>query len=381
MTNDPIALLAELVAIPSVNPDLVPGADGEAAIGDFCADWFARRGFEVHRLERNPGRPTIVGVVRGTGDGRSIILNGHYDTVTLQGYEADPLKPERKDGKLYGRGAYDMKAGVAAMMMAADRARQARVAGDVIVSCVADEEYASFGTFEVLEIFKPDAAINTEPSHLDLVVAHKGFAWYSVIVHGRAAHGSRWQYGIDAITKAGKFLVALEALDRGYRANPTHSQLGAGSVHASLIEGGEQLSSYPAECRIQLERRTIPGETGESVAAELQAIIDRIASDDPDFRADVVPGLVRPPYEVSEDVEIVQIVKEAATRRLNKEAVLRGDAYWTDCALLAAAGIPTVMFGPTGYGAHAAVEWVEEASVHAVADVLTDAILAFCGQQ
>ena len=141
------------------------------------------------------------------------------------------------------------------------------------------------------------------------------------------------------------------------------------------------MSSYPAECRIQLERRTIPGETGESIAAELQAIIDRIASDDPDFRADVVPGLVRPPYEISEDVEIVQIVKEAATRRLNKEAILRGDAYWTDCALLAAAGIPTVMFGPTGYGAHAAVEWVEEASVHAVADVLTDAVLAFCGQR
>ncbi len=284
---DPAALLAKLVAIPSVNPDLVPGGGGEAAIADYIARWFAAHGLEVHRLERHAGRPSIVGVVRGAAGGRSLMFNGHTDTVTLAGYDGDPLVPRIADGQMFGRGAFDMKCGVAAMMVAAVRARQQGVAGDILVACVADEEYASFGTEEVVERFRADAAIVTEPSHLQLTVAHKGFVWFDVTVEGRAAHGSRPELGIDAIAKAGKFLVALEELDLGLRARPGHPILGCGSVHASVIVGGEELSSYPASCLIRLERRTIPGETPEGTEAELQAIIDRIAAADPAFKATV----------------------------------------------------------------------------------------------
>ncbi len=379
MPESAIDLLAQLVRIPSVNPDLVPGSAGEAAIADFCQAWLAARGFEVHRLEARPGRPSIVGIARGTGGGRSLMLNGHYDTVTLATYEGDPLSAERRNGRLYGRGAYDMKSGVAAMMVAAVRSKRAKLAGDLLVACVADEEHASFGTEEVARRFRADAAIVTEPSHLELTVAHKGFAWFEVVVEGKAAHGSRPDLGVDAITKAGEFLVALGEWDRRLRASPTHPRLGAGSVHASLIKGGQELSSYPAECRIHLERRTVPGETGASVIAELQAIVDGIAARDQNFRAEILPGLVRSPFEIGEDAPVVQALRAAATARLGKAPALRAEPFWTDCAILAGAGIPAVMFGADGEGAHAAEEWADEASVEALADILTDTAASFCG--
>ncbi|HYC25231.1 MAG TPA: ArgE/DapE family deacylase [Roseiarcus sp.] len=377
--SEVLDLLGDLVAINSVNPDLVPGAAGEAAIADFCAGWFERRGFSVHRLEARPGRPSIVAIVRGTGGGRSLMFNGHIDTVTLAGYAGNPLAALRRDGRLYGRGAFDMKSGVAAMMVAASRAKGLGLAGDLLVACVADEEHASFGTQEVVARFKPDAAIVTEPSHLQLTLAHKGFAWYEVVVRGRAAHGSRPELGVDAIAKAGKFLTAVTELDRRLRAVPSHPRLGAGSIHTSLIKGGEEMSSYPAECRIWLERRTIPGETPESVAGEIGALLDRIAAEDPAFRAELLPGLARPPFEAKEDWPIVAALRQAATARLGKEVELRGESFWTDCAIFAGAGVPCAMFGADGGGAHAAEEWVEEASVEALADILLDAASKFCG--
>ena len=378
MSDDPIELLADLVRIESVNPDLVPGGAGEGVIADFCAAWLAARGFEVHRVEEHPGRPSIVGIARGSGGGRSLMFNGHYDTVSTASYEGDALDPVMRDGKLFGRGAFDMKGGVAAMMAAADRARRQGPRGDILVACVADEEYASFGTAEVAARFTADAAIVTEPSHLELTVAHRGFVWFDVTVHGRAAHGSRPELGIDAIAKAGKFLVALEEYDGRLRAAPSHALLKSGSVHASLIRGGEELSSYPAECRISLERRTIPGETPGSVAAELQEIIDRIGIVDPDFRATLTTGLDRPPFEIAETEPIVAMLDRIAGAHTGRAVPRRGEPFWTDCAILQGAGIPCVMFGADGAGAHAASEWVDVGSVRTLADILAETAIDFC---
>jgi len=378
MSDDPIDLLKSLVSINSVNPDLVPGGAGEARIGDFCAAWFEARGFEVHRIETRQGRPSIVGIAHGTGGGRSIMFNGHYDTVSVGSYDGDALDPVIRDGKLYGRGSFDMKGGVAAMMVAAARANAKGTRGDILVACVADEEYASFGTEDVAARFKADAAIVTEPSHLELTVAHRGFVWFDVTVHGRAAHGSRPELGIDAIAKAGKFLVVLEEYDKRLRANPTHALLKSGSVHASLISGGEEKSSYPAECRISLERRTIPGETPATVQAELQAMIDEIAASDPDFRASLKADLDRPPFEVAESEPIVSTLDRIASVCLGRTPKRRGEPFWTDCAILQAAGIPCVMFGADGAGAHAATEWTDVKSVETLADILTETALAFC---
>ena len=271
-----------------------------------------------------------------------------------------------------------MKGGVAAMLVAAARAKSKGLRGDILIACVADEEYASFGTEEVARAFKADAAIVTEPSHLELTVAHRGFAWFDVTVQGRAAHGSRPDLGIDAIAKAGKFLVALEEYDQRLRANPTHALLKSGSVHASLISGGNEVSSYPASCRISLERRTIPGEDSATVAAELQSIIDAIARSDPNFRASLAAGLERPPFEVAETEPIVATLNVVAARRLGRAPARRGEPFWTDCAILQGAGIPCVMFGLDGDGAHAATEFATLESLETVTDILTETAAAFC---
>ncbi|MCX5215385.1 M20/M25/M40 family metallo-hydrolase [Kitasatospora sp. NBC_00240] len=211
---DPGRLLARLISIDSVNPDLVPGGAGETVIADFCGEWLTARGFELHSLEKRPGRPSLVAIARGTGGGRSLMLNGHLDTVSLAGYDGNPLDPQTRDGRMYGRGTFDMKGGIAAMMVAAARATaHGSLRGDVMLACVADEEHGSSGTEEVLESFTADAAIVTEPSHLEVTLAHKGFAWFDVEIEGRAAHGSRPELGLDAIAKAGHFLVALEELE------------------------------------------------------------------------------------------------------------------------------------------------------------------------
>lgn len=369
----PRDLLAQLIAIDSVNPDLVPGGNGEHEIARFCEGWFDARGFEVHRLERRPGRPSIVAVKKGSGGGKSLMLNGHLDTVGTVGYEGDALMPRVENGKMFGRGTFDMKGGVAAMMVAAANAENLR--GDVIVACVADEEHGSFGTAEVLDRFTADAAIVTEPSHLEVTLAHKGFAWFDVEVEGRAAHGSRPELGVDAIAKAGHFLVALERLAEDLATGPRHPLLGTGTVHASLISGGEEASTYPSACRITLERRTVPGESPRHVEDELRAVLDHLERTVPGFRATLTRGLARDPFEADPDAEIVRTL----IANLGAPPVIRAEPFWTDCALLAEAGIPCLLFGADGAGAHAAAEHVDLASLDRLTRVLTDTIADFCG--
>lgn len=378
LETDPVDLLASLVSIASVNPGLVPGAEGEGAIADFCAGWLDARGVEVHRLESRPGRPSIVGIARGTGGGRSIMLNGHYDTVTLAGYDGDPLDPRIEDGKLFGRGAFDMKGGLAAAMAVTARAAALELRGDVLVACVADEEHSSRGTEEVLAHFTADAGIVAEPSHLELALVHKGFAWFDIVIEGRAAHGSRSDLGIDAIARAGHFLIAIEDWGARLRQGRHHPVLGPGTVHASTIRGGEEASSYPAECRITIERRTIPGETGDTVEAELVAILDRLTATVPDFRYRLERGLERPPFEADRDHPIVSTVARNATAILVRPPAVRGEPFWTDCALMQAAGIPVLMFGADGGGAHAATEWTMIESVRALTAILEATVADFC---
>lgn len=377
--GDAVELLAALVAIDSVNPDLVPGAAGETRIAAFVTDWFLAHGFTVDRLEGTPGRPSIVARRKGAGGGRSLMLNGHLDTTGVADYIGDPFEPKRADGRVFGRGSGDMKAGVAAMMIAAARAADRGLAGDLIVACVADEECGSIGSAEVAEHYRPDAVVITEPTGLELIHTHKGFVWFDVTVEGRSAHGSRPDLGIDAIAKAGRVLVAIEAwqhrLERGRR----HPILGTGSVHASLIGGGQEMSSYPASCRVGLERRTIPGETADTVESELRQILAEIADGDPQFKATCVRGLAREPLEVAQTEAIVETTLAAAGRHLGRPPVLAGMAGWTDCAIFAAKGVPAILFGPLGDGFHSATEWADIASTSACAEILEDVARDFCG--
>jgi acetylornithine deacetylase len=364
-------LVAALVGIDSVNPDLVPGGAGEAEIADFVAVWLREAGLEVELVEPAPGRPSVVARVRGTGGGSSLMLNAHMDTVGVEGMER-PFEPLVRDGRLYGRGAYDMKASLAACMLAARRLAADGLPGDVIVTAVADEEYASIGVQAVLERQRADAAIVTEPTGLRVCVAHKGFVWAEIETEGRAAHGSRPAEGIDAITRMAPALGRLADLQAALDAAPGHELVGPGSVHASLIEGGQELSSYPARCRLALERRTEPGEGLEDFRGECQALIEGIEG------AELRMGLVRPPFAVDPDAEVVQAVSRAAESVTGRPAEVYGETYWMDAALTQAAGIPTVVFGPGGWGAHAIDEWVDLASVDACTEVLVEAARNLC---
>ena len=370
-------LLARLVAIDSVNPDLVAGGRGESEIATFVGDWLAARGAEVRRLEATPGRPSIVGRLRGAGGGRSLLLDGHLDTVGHQGMER-PLAPRIDGGRLYGRGAYDMKCGVAAMMVAAANAARHGLAGDVLVAAVADEEVASLGSAEVARALRADAAIVTEPTALELVVAHKGFVWAEIETHGRAAHGSRPDLGVDAIAHMGRVIAGLEELGAELAAGARHELLGTASVHASTVGGGEGWSTYPPSCRLRLEWRTLPGDSPSDVERRLRALLDGLATSDARFSATLRLDLARPPHEIDPGHEIVRALEGAAAAALGRPPRLSGVAYWADCAILSAAGMPTVMFGPDGDGAHADVEWVDLASVERCARVLEATIRSYC---
>ena len=345
-------LICSLVATESVNPDLVSGGSGEGAIASFVASWLRSAGCEVTVVEPVPGRPSVVGVVHGSGGGASLMLNAHMDTVGAGGM-ADAFTPLVRGGRVYGRGAYDMKASLAAIMLTAKQAPRLR--GDLIVCAVADEEVASLGTSAVLEQFRADFGIVTEPTELRLCLAHKGFVWLEVETVGVAAHGSRADIGVDAIARMGPVLTRILDLENSLRASRRHPLLGTGSIHASLIEGGQEMSTYPSRCVLRIERRTIPG---EDVSHEIDG-------------ARVL--LERPPSEVAADHPLAVAVAEAAG-----EPERIGVAYWMDMALMNAAGIATVAFGPAGEGAHADVEWVDLASVERCVSVYVRAAQMLC---
>lgn len=376
MRDELVQLVSDLVAIDSVNPDLLPGGAGESEIAAFVAAWARDAGLEADLLEETPGRPSVLVRGRGSGGGRTLLLCGHIDTVGVEGMP-DPHTPRVDGDRLHGRGAYDMKASVAASLLACREAARMGLAGDVVVAAVADEEHASIGVQEALRAVKADAAVVTEPTELEVVVAHKGFVWQEVEVTGRAAHGSRPHLGVDAIVKAGPVLTAIGALDERLGEH-THPLLGRGSVHASLIEGGAELSSYPARCVVGLERRTLPGESGAHVERELAALLDACRAADPELVAEQRTLLVREPFEIDQAAELVQAVRAAATGVLGSEPAIGGASYWADAAFIAAAGIPTVMFGPVGAGAHAAEEWVSIESTVAVTKALVAAATELC---
>jgi acetylornithine deacetylase len=346
------------VAIDSVNPALVPGGAGEPEIARFVVDWAEQHGLAADWLEATPRRPSVVVRKRAPGGGKRLMLCAHLDTVGVEGMD-DPHTPRLDGDRLHGRGAYDMKSGLASALLACRDAP-----GDVIVAAVADEEHSSLGVQEVVASYGADAAIVTEPTELELIVAHKGFVWIEIEVEGRAAHGSRYEEGVDAIVKAGPILTGIGELDASLAAS-THPLLGRGSVHASLIEGGAEMSSYPARCTIGVERRTLPGETAADVEAEIQRLIDGNATQQ--------TLLVREPFAVAEDEPIVRAVREAAGN-----PPLAGAPYWADAAFIAAAGIPTVMFGASGTGAHAVEEWVSVDDTVSVTNTLIQVARTIC---
>jgi acetylornithine deacetylase len=363
-------LLAQLVAIDSVNPTLVPGGAGEADIARFVADWLDRNGVAVDYHELGDARANVVARVPGHGHGRALLLNAHLDTVGIGGVDA-AFSPRVDGNRLYGRGAYDMKGSLSVIMIVAAAVAGRPLAGDLIVTAVADEEAYSVGTEAVAQTVRADAAIVAEPTEMQVVVAHKGFVWAELTTEGVAAHGSRYDLGVDAIARMGPVLAGVARLDKSLRADgDSHALLGGASVHASLIEGGKELSTYPDRCVVKVERRTLPGETVRDVEEELARIAGSAAT--------VETLFAREPLATAPDEPIVTELIEHATTILDRRPELIGVPFWTDAALLSAAGVPSVVFGPRGAGAHADVEWVDLDDLVRLAEILLATARAFC---
>ena len=371
---DPIPLLCDLVAANSVNPVLVPGAAGEREAADVVQRALRAAGLDVTMQEAAPGRPNVIGVLEGTTPGPTVMFCGHLDTVGVEGM-TDPFTPRIEQGRLYGRGAQDMKGGVAAMIAAAAMLAPTWSRGRLIVAGVADEEHLSLGAEALVRDWKADMAIVTEPTDLRLAIGHKGFAWADVVTRGRAAHGSRPEEGRDAITRMGRFLVALEVRDRELRARPPVPFQGTGSMHASIVRGGHELSSYPAECTLQMERRTVSREDEASVTRELEYLLARIRHDDPDFVAFANVTAYRPAYRI-DAAHALPVALGGALAKAGLSSEPTGMSFWTDAAILAGAGIPSVLFGPGGAGLHSREEYVIVEDVRVCRDVLVETVRA-----
>ena len=371
--GDAVALTRELVHIDSRNPSLVPNGPGEHAVATALADILQSWGFRVEMIDAASGRPNVVARVGpGRPNARTLMFNGHIDVVGVDGMVHDAWAAEERNGRMYGRGSADMKSGVAAMCAAAARAVDQSPEVEIVIAAVVDEEYESVGTRDlVARGIRADAAIVTEPTRLSIMPAHLGFVWVDVTTHGRAAHGSRWEIGVDAIRHAGLFLAELDRLDTEELPKRGHPLLGRPSVHASLIEGGTGMSTYPDRCVVRIERRTIPGETPAQVVAELEAACSRVAARRSTFRADVAMTFAQEPSDVAVDAPIVKAL-ESALGESEEPVRVEGMSAWTDAALLNAAGIPAICFGPGDIAlAHSAEEWVPVDEIERATKVLT----------
>jgi len=368
-----LGILQELIRTPSVNPGIAPDeGHGEQAIAEAAQRWLSEQGAKSWIEEAAPGRPNAVAEV-GSGEGPTIVFCAHLDTVGTAGMKIPPFEPKVEGDRVYGRGSYDMKGSAAAVMAAAAALCQEDFRGKLLVALVSDEEYASIGAQDFVKRYKAHACVLTEPSEGRLILAHKGFVWVEIATRGRAAHGSRWDLGVSAIAKMAKIIAALEEYDQTELRSRSHPLVGPASQHCSLIHGGAGLSTYAEECTLEMERRTLPGETPEGVIEELEEII-RSSGEQAQLRM----LLDRPPLECDGNAKIAESLAEAAKSVTGEMPQVAGVGYWMDAALFAAAGIPTVNYGPSGAGAHERVEWVDLKSVVTTAEVLVETAWRFC---
>jgi acetylornithine deacetylase len=375
--GDPVELARLLVSIPSVNPSLVPGGSGEARMAAVTAELLEGWGFATSVHEVIPGRPNVV--ARLDGEGPTLLLNGHLDTVGVDGMTVDPFGAALEGGRLVGRGSCDMKGGVAALMAAGRRLAAEGPRPNLVVALTVDEEHASVGMADLVSADgrarygldgAADMAIVCEPTSLAVMPAHKGFVWLEADFRGRAAHGSRPEVGIDAIRHAGLYLAALDGYATELCARGEHPLLGHGSFHAGTIGGGTAESVYPERCTLMLERRTLPGEDPEEVVAEFRSVLEDLCSREPSVDATLRMTLERPGTEVSLDSRLVRGLREAGAAR-GMPAPVEGMTAWVDAAFLNEAGIPAVCYGPGSIEqAHTDDEWIDVGQIRSCADVL-----------
>lgn len=372
--GDAVALTRALTRIDSRNPTLVPDAPGEGQVARFLGQVLKDWGVSADLTDAAPGRPNLVARI-GPAGAPGLIFTGHLDTVGVEGMTHPPFDAHIYSDCVFGRGSADMKGGIAAMCSAAVLALDAvgaKARRQIIIAAVADEEYESLGMRALVESgIEAEAAIVTEPTKLSICPAHRGFVWAELEFSGRAAHGSRYDVGIDAIRHAGLVLAELDELDAGALRQRTHPLLGRGSLHASTINGGIGLSTYPDKCVLKIERRTLPGETPDDVMLELHSACDRVRARRPELSLQIRLIEAQAPSDVSPGAPVVTMLRNAL-RAEAIEPTIEGMSAWTDAAVLNDAGIPAICFGPGDIRlAHAAEEFVPINDIERATAVLT----------
>jgi acetylornithine deacetylase len=386
-------LLGEMVKIESINPDLVPGGSGEKEVAEFTANYMSDAGLEAYIQEIIPGRCNAVGILRGTGGGKTLLIDAHLDTVSVEGMK-EPFSGRVDNGKLFGRGSGDNKGGVAAAVEALIALKEAKVnlSGNVIVAGVAGEEYASEGTEAFISKYRDvaDGCIIGEPSrmsqglYLGLGVGSGGFVWVEFETKGERAHGSLYKYGIDAIDHMGAVLSEIaklkqNLLSREPYVNPmaNHGATLNPSIHNSLIQGGLDLATYPDLCRLSVERRMVYGETFELVRHEMEDVIKNTSSQVPGIELEMRILFEREPWEAQNGL-LFEIAHDELERELGQTPSRYGIAGWNDGAISSSAGIETIVFGPSGDDWHGSNEFVDLKSLHKCAYVMARTAQRFC---
>jgi acetylornithine deacetylase len=393
--TDVVDLARELVALNTVNPDLEPGAPGERPAVEHLATRLERSGFEIEIIGPDD-RPSLLATHRGTAaDAPALALNGHLDTVPAGGMR-DPFTPRIDGDRLYGRGTCDMKAGIAALVVAAEHAARTGTQGDVVLALVADEEHGSLGATAVLMRLAggsesasresagsesadgnaddcaagrlPAACIVAEPTWLELAGAHRGFAVIEVELRGRAAHSSRPQDGVNAVTHLGRLLTAVEARDMELRRAAPHPRAGHASFMATVARGGTAPFIVADRATVTIERRTVPGEPLDVGLREVEAILGADAVLD----ATATQTMAREAWELDERHPAIRRIVD-----LLGDPERTGFPFWMESALWERAGVPTVVYGPAGGGLHTDVEWVELPQLLAFTETLKALIPAF----
>jgi acetylornithine deacetylase len=368
-----IGILSDLVAVNSVNPTLSEGP-GEGEIAHLIFHYLKRLGVDAGLYSLAAARASVVGVVRGKAGRDAAVLNGHIDTVGVEEMES-PFALRREGDRLYGRGAYDMKGGVAVMLALAETLAAHPPAGDVWLTFSADEEDRSLGTEQLVREWLPSvsptpaAAVFLEPTEGEIGVGHKGFTWLEIELLGRAAHGSRPEEGIDAIIPLHGALAELERIRSELAARPPDPLLGRPSLHGGTLRGGSAPSVVPAHSVLCWERRTLPGESPEEVEAELNRVARAVRSIPGGHHVKQKTVFIRPPYRTPANAAIIRRLQAASPA-----SRLVGLSFWADSAIVGLAGIPSVLFGPAGHGAHAVDEWVSLKSLLHAQAVLQKAI-------
>ena len=352
--------LADLVRINSVNSSYDSGP-GEAAVAAYVRHFWEQRGIEVWEQEVFPGRNNVIARIPGRDSSRRIILEAHMDTVSVKGMTIDPFDPVVTDGKMYGRGSVDDKAGLAAMMHAAADIHSSGELPpcEIWMAAVVDEEFSFRGVVKLCVDLQAHAAIVAEPTEMRCVTASKGCLRWRIRTRGKAAHSAKPHLGINAITAMSRIVLALQE-DHERLAQSPHPLLGPGTCNVGVIHGGVQVNFVPDEAVIEIDRRLLPGEEVADVLAHYQTSIDDLAARHPDLIAEMeAPMLQDWPFQTDAGSALVGVARDVL-RSLQRDDTISGVPFCSDASKFARLGIPTILFGPGSIDqAHAAVEFVE----------------------